>query len=122
MIFTLGQRSWLLALGDPKQRIYDFKGADPRRFDEIIAAFQPSSFDFGGEYNRSAGTDIARFADAMLDGVFRPEPYSGVTVDHCFRLYARRRSWLARLPCGYPSRRRGADTRLDFDCAPTGAT
>lgn len=81
MIFTLGQRSRLLALGDPKQRIYDFKGADPRRFDEFIAAFQPASFDFGGENNRSAGTDITRFADAILDGVFRPEPYSGVTVD-----------------------------------------
>ncbi len=80
MIFTLGQRSRLIALGDPKQRIYDFKGADPRRFDDFIAAFQPEPFDFGGENNRSAGTDITRFADAILDGVYRPEPYAGVTV------------------------------------------
>lgn len=43
MIFTLGQRSRLIALGDPKQRIYDFKGADPGRFDDFIAAFQPST-------------------------------------------------------------------------------
>ena len=81
MIFTLGQRSRLIALGDPKQRIYDFKGADPRRFDDFLAAFQPEPFDFGGENNRSAGTDIIRFADAILDGAFRPEPYSGVTID-----------------------------------------
>lgn len=80
MISALGRRSRLIALGDPKQRIYDFKGADPRRFDEFIAAFNPTAFDFGGENNRSAGTDITRFADAILDGVFRPEPYAGVTV------------------------------------------
>ncbi|MDO9425198.1 MAG: UvrD-helicase domain-containing protein [Methylobacterium sp.] len=80
MISTLGERSRLIALGDPKQRIYDFKGADPRRFDEFIAAFQPEAFDFGGENNRSAGTDITRFADAILDGAYRPEPYAGVTV------------------------------------------
>ncbi len=81
MIFTLGQRSRMIALGDPKQRIYEFKGADPRRFDEFIAAFQPEAFDFGGENNRSAGTDITRFADDILIGAFRPEPYVGVTVD-----------------------------------------
>lgn len=80
MISTLGQRSRLIALGDPKQRIYDFKGADPRRFDEFIATFQPAPFDFGGENNRSAGTDIARFADAILDGNYRLEPYAGVNV------------------------------------------
>jgi DNA helicase-2/ATP-dependent DNA helicase PcrA len=80
MISALGQRSRLIALGDPKQRIYDFKGADPRRFDEFITAFNPTQFDFGGENNRSAGTDITRFADAILDGAYRPEPYAGVTI------------------------------------------
>ncbi len=80
MIAALGQRSRLIALGDPKQRIYDFKGADPRRFDEFIDTFRPTTFDFGGENNRSAGTDITRFADAVLEGVFRPEPYAGVTI------------------------------------------
>lgn len=80
MISQLGRFSRLIALGDPKQRIYDFKGADPRRFDEFIAAFRPTEFDFLGENNRSAGTDITRFADAVIDGVFRVEPYAGVTV------------------------------------------
>ncbi|WEK44306.1 MAG: UvrD-helicase domain-containing protein [Candidatus Sphingomonas colombiensis] len=80
MIATLGRQSPLMALGDPKQRIYDFKGADPRRFDEFIATFQPIPFDFQGENRRSAGTDITLFADAMLTGAFRPQAYAGVTI------------------------------------------
>lgn len=80
MISQLGQHSTLIALGDPKQRIYDFKGADPRRFDEFIAAFRPTEFDFLGENRRSAGTDITQFADAVIDGVYRPEPYAGVSI------------------------------------------
>lgn len=80
MIEVLGQRSRLMALGDPKQRIYDFKGADPRRFDEFVAAFQPAQFDFQGENRRSSGTDITLFADAMLTGQFRAQPYVGVNL------------------------------------------
>ncbi len=48
MISQLGQHSRLIALGDPKQRIYDFKGAHPRRFDDFVAAFNPTPFDFAG--------------------------------------------------------------------------
>ncbi|MVT63583.1 AAA family ATPase [Bradyrhizobium pachyrhizi] len=80
MISQLGQHSTLIALGDPKQRIYDFKGADPRRFDEFIATFRPTEFDFLGENRRSVGTDITLFADAVIDGKYRPEPYTGVTI------------------------------------------
>lgn len=80
MISQLGGLSRLIALGDPKQRIYDFKGADPRRFDEFIATFRPTEFDFLGENRRSTGTDITQFADAVIDGAFRPQPYAGVTV------------------------------------------
>ncbi len=80
MIRTLGRLSSVIALGDPKQRIYDFKGADPRRFDEFIAEFRPAVFDFAGENRRSAGTGITGFADAMIAGNFRPEPYAGVTI------------------------------------------
>ncbi|MBK9657678.1 MAG: UvrD-helicase domain-containing protein [Rhodanobacteraceae bacterium] len=79
MIRTLGPSS-VIALGDPKQRIYDFKGADPRRFDEFIAEFRPAVFDFAGENRRSAGTGITGFADAMIAGNFRPKPYAGVTI------------------------------------------
>ena len=80
MISRLGQRSRLIALGDPKQRIYDFKGASPRRFDDFIEEFAPTEFDFLGENNRSAGTDIKSFADGILAGVFSQQPYTGVLV------------------------------------------
>ena len=80
MISRLGQHSRLIALGDPKQRIYDFKGASPRRFNDFIQAFAPTEFDFLRENNRSAGTDITSFADALLDGTFRQQPYTGVSV------------------------------------------
>ena len=80
MIEQLGRHSRIIALGDPKQRIYDFKGADPRRFDEFTAAFKPTEFDFKGENRRSAGTRITDFADHLLTGVFDAEPYAGVTV------------------------------------------
>lgn len=80
MIERLGQHSRIIALGDPKQRIYDFKGADPKRFDEFIAAFQPTEFDFKGENRRSAGTQITDFADDLLTGAFEADAYAGVTV------------------------------------------
>jgi DNA helicase-2/ATP-dependent DNA helicase PcrA len=80
MISQLGHHSRLIALGDPKQRIYDFKGAHPRRFDEFIAAFTPTPFDFRGENNRSAGTAIPNFADDMITGEFLAPDYVGVTI------------------------------------------
>lgn len=80
MIERLGQHSRIIALGDPKQRIYDFKGADPKRFDEFIAVFQPTEFDFKGENRRSAGTQITNFADDLLTGTFEADAYAGVTV------------------------------------------
>jgi DNA helicase-2/ATP-dependent DNA helicase PcrA len=80
MIEQLGQHSRIIALGDPKQRIYDFKGADPKRFDEFIAAFRPTEFDFKGENRRSTGTQITDFADHLLTGAFKADAYTGVTV------------------------------------------
>jgi DNA helicase-2/ATP-dependent DNA helicase PcrA len=80
MVAQLGQHSRLIALGDPKQRIYDFKGADPRRFDEFIEAFRPTQFDFQGENRRSPGTQITDFADDMIGGVFNAAAYTGVSI------------------------------------------
>jgi ATP-dependent DNA helicase UvrD/PcrA len=82
MIKQLGQYSHIIALGDPKQRIYDFKGADPKRFDEFVAAFKPTEFDFKGENRRSNGTQITEFADHLLTGAFKAGNYTGVTVTH----------------------------------------
>ncbi len=80
MISQLGQHSRLIALGDPKQRIYDFKGAHPRRFDEFVATFNPTSFDFAGENNRSPGTAITQFANDIIAGEYTAAAYAGVSV------------------------------------------
>ncbi|WP_316171785.1 UvrD-helicase domain-containing protein [Bradyrhizobium sp. SZCCHNRI1058] len=80
MIAQLGRHSRLLALGDPKQRIYDFKGAHPRRFDEFIAAFNPTPFDFADENNRSPGTAITQFANDIVAGEYTAPDYAGVAV------------------------------------------
>lgn len=80
MINQLGQHSRLIALGDPKQRIYEFKGAHPRRFDEFIAAFNPTPFDFAGENNRSPGTAITQFANDIIAGEYTAAAYAGVAV------------------------------------------
>ena len=58
LIRTLGAHSTLIALADPDQRIYDFRGADPQRIPSFIEEYKPAVFDFGTENNRSNGTDI----------------------------------------------------------------
>src|SRR4029077_6241035 len=58
LIKLLGERSRLIALADPEQRIYEFRGADPRRIGEFAAGLSPTTFDFGTENHRSSGTDI----------------------------------------------------------------
>lgn len=80
MIRQLGQRSRLIALGDPGQRIYEFRGADPRRLGEFIEAFQPGSFDFTGENHRSNGTDITTFGNDLLTEHNRGKEYTHVKV------------------------------------------
>lgn len=69
MIQALGCRSSLIALADPDQRIYDFRGADPKRIAEFIQVYNPVAFDFGAENNRSDGTDIVTFGNDLLNGV-----------------------------------------------------
>ncbi|CAM5209267.1 DNA 3'-5' helicase OS=Castellaniella defragrans OX=75697 GN=HNR28_000323 PE=3 SV=1 [Castellaniella denitrificans] len=66
LVHQLGRHSRLIALGDPDQRIYEFRGADPRRLGDFVEAFQPSSFDFSGENHRSNGTDITVFGNDLL--------------------------------------------------------
>lgn len=80
MISQLGQHSRIIALGDPKQRIYDFKGAHPRRFDDFLSEFNPTAFDFAGENNRSPGTAIAAFANDVISGEYTSADYAGVSV------------------------------------------
>lgn len=80
LIQSLGQRSKMLALADAEQRIYEFRGADPKRIGEFILKFGPEAFDFGSENHRSNGTDIAIFGNDLLTGVNKGKAYTDVSV------------------------------------------
>lgn len=80
LIRQLGRHSRLIALGDPDQRIYEFRGADPRRLGEFVEAFQPGSFDFSGENHRSSGTDITVFGNDLLTDRNRGKEYTHVKI------------------------------------------
>ncbi|MFY2764878.1 UvrD-helicase domain-containing protein [Arenimonas sp. MALMAid1274] len=80
LIRQLGRHSRLVALGDPNQRIYEFRGADPRRLGEFVEAFQPGSFDFSGENHRSSGTDITVFGNDLLTDRNRGKEYTHVKI------------------------------------------
>ncbi|MBN0538030.1 UvrD-helicase domain-containing protein, partial [Pseudomonas aeruginosa] len=59
MVRELGRGCRIIALADPDQRIYEFRGADPQRLKEFVDQFDPLPVEFEGENHRSAGTDIA---------------------------------------------------------------
>jgi DNA helicase-2/ATP-dependent DNA helicase PcrA len=82
MIRALGTGSRLIALADAEQRIYEFRGADPARIGDFISVYQPTSFDFGTQNNRSAGTDIAQFGNDLLSGANKGKAYTNVTIVH----------------------------------------
>lgn len=65
-IQALGASSRLIALADPDQRIYEFRGADPRRIEEFVAAYRPTFFNFADENHRSDGKDIVLFGNDLL--------------------------------------------------------
>ena len=80
LIRLLGKTSTLIALADPDQRIYDFRGADPKRISNFIADFEPEPFDFGTENNRSNGTDIVEFGNDLLSQRNIGKTYNDVMV------------------------------------------
>lgn len=80
MIKVLGSESTLIALADADQRIYEFRGADPRRIGEFITSYNPRQFDFGSENNRSNGTDIAIFGNDLLTGAHKSKKYNDVAI------------------------------------------
>jgi DNA helicase-2/ATP-dependent DNA helicase PcrA len=86
LISLLGKHSQLIALADPEQRIYEFRGADPERVREFVVAFKPTQFDFGLENNRSVGTDINQFGTDILTGANKGKIYKNVEcVEYAFR-------------------------------------
>lgn len=80
LIKELGRESRLIALGDPDQRIYEFRGADPARLQEFVEAFEADTFDFTGENHRSNGTDITAFAKDLRVGANKGKAYNDVKV------------------------------------------
>jgi len=81
IIKKLGERSTLIALADPDQRIYDFLGADPNRLDHFRQDFSPSEFSFTGDNYRSEGTDIINFGRDLLAGQNVGRVYNDVVID-----------------------------------------
>lgn len=80
LIGILGERSRLVALADAEQRIYEFRGADPRRIGDFIEAFGPDAFDLSTKNHRSDGTDIVTFGNDLLTKANRTKRYSNVSV------------------------------------------
>jgi DNA helicase II / ATP-dependent DNA helicase PcrA len=80
MIQELGKQSRLIALADAEQRIYSFRGADPKRISEFITLFSPTKFDFGSENNRSKGQDIVEFGNDILTGANMTKMYRNVEI------------------------------------------
>ena len=81
VIQALGSFCQLIALADPKQRIYDWIGADPKRLDHFREAFTPTEIDFNIDNHRNAGTEIMSFGNNILTGIFNQKEYKGVNID-----------------------------------------
>ena len=81
MIAALGGKSRIVAMADPEQRIYEFRGADPARIGNFVEKFDPKMFDFGKENNRSDGTDIVLFGNDLLTGANIGKSYNDVVVN-----------------------------------------
>lgn len=80
LIKALGTSSRLLALADPEQRIYEFRGASPTRVPEFIEEFSPEEFDFSTTNHRSAGTDICAYGNDLLTGANKGKSYDYVEI------------------------------------------
>lgn len=80
LIKLLSASCRLIALADPDQRIYDFRGADPQRITQLIKYLNPDVFDFGQENNRSNGTDIVQFGNDLLSKSNHGKQYQNVSV------------------------------------------
>ncbi len=80
IVKLLSENSRIIALADPNQRIYDFKGADPARVEQFIKQLNPEQFDFKNENNRSSNTDINIFGNDLITGENQDKEYNNVKV------------------------------------------
>ncbi|UTW59533.1 ATP-dependent helicase [Kordiimonas sp. SCSIO 12603] len=79
VVKALGEKSTLIALADPEQRIYDFMGADPERLNHFEDEFMPVKIDLQGDNHRSSGTEIALFGNEILRGRYGQRKYVGIS-------------------------------------------
>ncbi len=89
LIQQLGKRSSLIALADPEQRIYEFRGADPRRVGDFLEIFGAVHFDFAGENHRSSGTDITTYGNDLLTGANKGKAYQQVKITRYGFMYGK---------------------------------
>lgn len=82
VVTQLGKSVTLIALADPEQQIYRWKGADPKRLSQYISEFAPKVVDFEQANFRSAGTDIATFGNEVLTQNFTKSStaYIGIEI------------------------------------------
>ncbi|HEY0669167.1 MAG TPA: ATP-dependent helicase [Sphingobacteriaceae bacterium] len=77
----LGKYSTIIALADPEQRIYDFRGASVKRIAEYSETFAATVFDFEKENNRSTGKDITAFGNDLLSSKNKGKTYNDVIIN-----------------------------------------
>jgi len=80
LIKILGIDSRMIALADPEQRIYEFRGANPNRIHEFLDHFSPSKINFGSTNYRSSNTDICQYGNDLLTGANRVKQYDHVDI------------------------------------------
>lgn len=80
VVKLLGKESRIIALADPDQRIYDFRGAAPGRISQYIKHLNPEIIDLGAENNRSNDTDIVLFGNDLLSGTHLGKTYINVSI------------------------------------------
>ena len=79
-IQALASASQVICLADMEQQIFDhLPGVGPERISEIRTCLTPIEVDLGAENNRSAGTEIAAFANDVLFGTARGAGYLGIS-------------------------------------------
>ncbi|RWZ49541.1 ATP-dependent helicase [Labedella phragmitis] len=67
LVHALAERSELIVLADPDQRIFEYDDrVDPERLNQVRALLAPVEFDLGGDNHRSPDAGILNFADAVL--------------------------------------------------------
>ena len=67
LVQALGERSDLIILADPDQRIFEYDDrVDPERLNQVRDVLRPVEFDLGGENHRSPDAGVLQFADAVL--------------------------------------------------------